>query len=65
MNLAHLLARTARVLPEQPAVALGTRELYSYGELFRRAAKIAGGLRGLMGLQTGDRVALFMTNCQQ
>ena len=65
MNLAHLLARTARVLPEQPAVALGTRELYSYGELFRRAAKIAGGLRGLMGLQTGDRVALFMTNCPQ
>jgi acyl-CoA synthetase (AMP-forming)/AMP-acid ligase II len=42
MNLAHLLARTARVFPAAPAVALGERELWSYGELFRRAAAIAG-----------------------
>ncbi|WP_313950451.1 AMP-binding protein [Accumulibacter sp.] len=65
MNLAHLLARSARVFPERAAVALGKRELYSYGELFRRAASIAAALRGSIGLQAGDRVALFMANCPQ
>jgi hypothetical protein len=30
MNLAHLLARTARVFPERPALAIGERELYAY-----------------------------------
>ena len=70
MNLAQLLARSARVFPERPAVALGEQELYSYGELFRRSAAIAGKLRGGgggvgKGLQPGDRVALFMANCPQ
>ena len=65
MNLAHLLARTARVFPERPAVALGESELYSYDELFRRAAAIAGRLRAVMGLQAGERVALFMANRPQ
>ncbi|ACV34900.1 AMP-binding protein [Accumulibacter sp.] len=62
MNLAHLLARTARVCPERPAVALGEGESVSYGELFRRAAATAGCLRSALGLRTGDRVALFMAN---
>ncbi|HCZ16206.1 MAG TPA: AMP-dependent synthetase, partial [Candidatus Accumulibacter sp.] len=69
MNLAQLLARSARVFPERPAVALGEHELYSYGELFQRSAAIAGTLRGGAGigagLQPGDRVALFMANCPQ
>ena len=65
MNLAHLLARTARVFPQRNAVTLGEQELWSYAELFRRAAVIAGKLRGVYGLQAGDRVALFMANCPQ
>ncbi|NMQ29469.1 long-chain fatty acid--CoA ligase [Candidatus Accumulibacter phosphatis] len=65
MNLAHLLARTARVFPQLNAVTRGEQELWSYAELFRRAAVIAGKLRGVYGLQAGDRVALFMANCPQ
>jgi long-chain acyl-CoA synthetase len=65
MNLAHLLARTARVFPQRNAVTLAERELWSYGELSRRAAAIAGSLRGVHGLQAGDRVALCMANCPQ
>ncbi|WP_291992877.1 AMP-binding protein [Candidatus Accumulibacter sp. ACC003] len=68
MNLAQLLARSARVFPGRAAVALGAREVYSYGELFHRVAAIAGALRsavGGCGLQPGDRVALFMANCPE
>ncbi len=65
MNLAHLLARTARVFPQRNALALGERELWSYAELFRRAATLAGNLRGVYGLQAGDRVALLIANCPQ
>ncbi|MBL8393226.1 MAG: AMP-binding protein [Candidatus Accumulibacter sp.] len=65
MNLAHLLARTARVFPQRAAVALGERELSSYAELAGRAAVIAGGLRGRLGLPVGARVALLMANCPQ
>ncbi|WP_300452220.1 class I adenylate-forming enzyme family protein [Accumulibacter sp.] len=63
MNLAHLLARTARVAPERTAIAYGERELFTYGELASRVASIAGALRGSMGLRTGDRVALCLANC--
>ena len=65
MNLAQLLARTARVFPQRPAIALGERPLCSYGEWFRRSAAIAGALRGRFGLHAGERVALFMANCPQ
>jgi len=65
MNLAHLLARTARVFPERGAVAVGQHELWSYGELFRRAAAIAGSLRNRLCLPAGDRVALYLANCPQ
>jgi long-chain acyl-CoA synthetase len=60
MNLAHLLARTARVFPERGAVALGEGdELWSYGELFRRAAATAGSACAIrLCLPAGDRVAL-------
>ncbi|MCM8594348.1 AMP-binding protein [Accumulibacter sp.] len=62
MNLAHLLARTARIFPERPALAFGDLEWSSYAGLAERAARIAGGLRGTMHLRAGDRVALFMAN---
>ncbi|MBK7954168.1 MAG: AMP-binding protein [Candidatus Accumulibacter sp.] len=65
MNLAHLLARTARVFSQRSALALGETDWCSYGELFLRAATIAGGLRAGLHLQAGDRVALYMANCPQ
>ena len=65
MNLAHLLARTGRVFPQRSALALGEREVCSYGQLSRRAAAIAGALRSVHGLQPGARVALCMANCPQ
>ncbi|MBM4209926.1 MAG: long-chain fatty acid--CoA ligase [Gammaproteobacteria bacterium] len=65
MNLAHLLHRNARWLPEAPALAVGERATASYGVLSRRAAALAGGLREVLCLRPGDRVALAMKNCPQ
>ncbi|AWI81098.1 AMP-dependent synthetase [Parazoarcus communis] len=65
MNVAQLLARSARVHPERAAVLLGERVLFDYRELADRAARIAGYLRGQAGLKLGDRVALFMHNCPE
>lgn len=62
MNLAYLLARTAQVYPESPAIYHGTRLICNYRELARRAASIAGYLRNTLQLVPGDRVALFMSN---
>ncbi|EXI74679.1 MAG: Long-chain-fatty-acid--CoA ligase [Candidatus Accumulibacter sp. SK-11] len=65
MNLAQLLARTARVFPERPALLVGTCVICSYCVLGRRVAAIAGALRGRLGLQPGARVALLLGNCPQ
>jgi long-chain acyl-CoA synthetase len=63
MNLAHLLARSARVFPDAPALALGTHVLADYRALARRSASLGATLRGRLGLAPGDRVGLFLTNC--
>lgn len=65
MNLARFLERAARIHPDNPAVYHGDRLMYSYRELAERAARIAGYLTNVAGLQRGDRVALYMTNCPQ
>lgn len=65
MNLAKLLLRTAKSMPDQPAVALGSKDLHSYRELARRAGALAVQLRDRFRLAPGDRVALFMNNCPQ
>jgi long-chain acyl-CoA synthetase len=62
VNLAHLLARSARVFPHAPAVARGNRALTDYRGLAARCAALAAGLRGALGLAPGDRVGLFMAN---
>ncbi|MBK8018198.1 MAG: AMP-binding protein [Betaproteobacteria bacterium] len=64
MNLAHLLARTARVSPASPALFLGRTLHCDYGELARRAGAIGAALIG-EGMEPGDRAALFMTNRPQ
>jgi len=62
VNLAQLLVRAARVHPDRPAVLLGDQPLLSYRELAERAARLAGHLRDGLGLQPGDRVAIYMSN---
>lgn len=63
MNIAQLLARSATVHPTRPAIFLGSRCLVEYRGFANRSACIAGYLRETVGLATGDRVALFMSNC--
>jgi long-chain acyl-CoA synthetase len=65
MNIAHLLARSARVMPHDPAVLLGTRVLHDYAGLARRAASLARALRERLGLQAGERVGVLMRNGPQ
>ncbi len=62
MNLARWLDRIARADARRPALYLGTDLLADYATLAQRVASLAAGLRGRMGLATGDRVGLFMTN---
>ena len=62
MNIAQLLARSARVFPHHPAIQLGDRLLFDYRTLAGRAACIAGYLRNTLRLAEGERVAIFMTN---
>ncbi len=63
MNLAHLLLRSARRLPDRPALAVGKRAVRSYGELASRVARLAASLG--KRLHAGDRVALAMKNCPE
>jgi long-chain acyl-CoA synthetase len=65
MNLAHLLLRSARWLPERPALALGRRTVRSYREMAQRVARLASGLLRKFSLEKGDRVAIAMKNCPE
>jgi long-chain acyl-CoA synthetase len=62
MNLALWLERAAKSYPERAAVAVGERVVLSYGQLADRVSRLAGGLRGRFGLNTGDRVAIVAKN---
>jgi long-chain acyl-CoA synthetase len=65
MNLVHLLLRSARWLPERPALALGKRTVRSYGEMASRVARLASGFSTRLSLRPGERVALAMKNCPE
>jgi long-chain acyl-CoA synthetase len=65
MNLAHLLLRSARWLPERPALALGRRPVRTYREMGSRVARLSAGLRTRLHLQPGDRVGIAMKNCPE
>jgi long-chain acyl-CoA synthetase len=65
MNLAALLQRAALANRDAWAVARGERNLYTYRDLARRVACLAGSLRTRFGLNPGDRVALAMRNCPE
>src|SRR5688572_15468021 len=65
MNLVHLLLRTARWLPERPALAVGQQVVRDYREMASRVSRLAGGLKKKLKLQAGDRVALAAKNCPE
>ena len=62
MNLVTWLARAALSDPGRVAIYSGERAWATYGELARRVAATAGGLRSRLGLAAGDRVAIVMKN---
>lgn len=62
MNPAFWLARTAKLVPNAPALLTGTHVDADYAGFARRAASIAAGLKARYKVSAGDRVALFMTN---
>jgi len=62
MNLAHLLVRTARRLPQTPAVVERGRIELDYAALADRALRLARALAERLGVRAGERVALVMKN---
>jgi long-chain acyl-CoA synthetase len=65
MNLAQLLLRSARWLPERPALAVGKRAVLSYRALASRSSQLAFSLRTRLRLAPRERVALAMRNCPE
>src|ERR1700709_1326926 len=65
MNVAEWLAATARLRPRSPALLRGSDLEADYETFARRAAAIGAALIRDYGIQPGDRVALFATNCTQ
>ena len=63
MNIAAHLARAGLTARDRPAVAVGAKTLFNYGEVAGRAARLAGALR--KALKPGDPVALVMNNCPE
>src|SRR5689334_18854125 len=65
VNLVTWLQRASRADPARVAIYSGERAWATYGELARRAACLAGTLRGREGLSPGDRVAICMPNAPE
>ena len=62
MNLAEWLVRTARRLPDAPALLKGENVLADYSEFAQRVACLASALQQRLGIVSGDRVAIVMPN---
>jgi len=65
MNLATWLQRACLADPGRVAVYSGERPWATYAQLARRAASVAGALRGAARLVPGDRVAICMANAPE
>jgi long-chain acyl-CoA synthetase len=61
MNLAHLLARQARVAADRTAIFEGAQPWATHAQWAQRSAALAQRLRAA-GLEPGDRVLVFMRN---
>jgi len=60
MDLSTILARRADFAPDKTALVFEGQSL-SYAEFCSRAARAAGGLE-ILGVETGDRVAVLAQN---
>jgi acyl-CoA synthetase (AMP-forming)/AMP-acid ligase II len=64
MNIANWLYQTARDWPQRDAVLLGARVIHSYSTLLQAVSDRASSLRAL-GVEHGDRVAIYAKNCPE
>lgn len=62
MSVAQFLEVPARAYGDRPAVAVGEKTLLTYAGLGERAARLAAAMSDKFGLNTGDRVAIYMAN---
>lgn len=62
MNLAMWLYARARISPEAPALLTGTRLDANYRQFALQAAAAGRRLQQDYGIETGDRIALYMAN---
>ena len=60
MNLGQLLAQTARLFPDRPALFRG-EQTWTWDELEQRVAAMTVALRGL-GVRKGDRILVQSRN---
>lgn len=65
MNIAEWLATTAKLRPEAPALLTGFDLDADYRTFARRAGAIGAALGRDHGIEPGDRIALFASNCTQ
>src|SRR6202035_3554461 len=65
MNVAEWLAACARLRPKAPALLRGFDLEADYATFARRAAAIGAALRRDYGIEPGDRIGLFASNCTQ
>ncbi|WP_417728512.1 AMP-binding protein [Roseovarius sp.] len=65
MNIATFVKQVAKTYGDRPAISVGTKMFCDYAEFADRAWRLAGALRGPLGLQKGDRVGLAMTNAPE
>ena len=65
MNIAALLYKSASTFSQRPALALGISVTSTYAEAGNRVARLAGGVKDIVGLFPGDRVAIVMKNCPE
>ncbi len=64
VNLSQTVRRVAKRLPNHPAIT-SERGTISYGQLETNIGRIAGALRGRLGLARGARVGIAMENCAE
>jgi long-chain acyl-CoA synthetase len=62
MNIGSLLANTASNQGSETAVFHGTRPIWTYREMARRASTLAHGLQHRLGIRRGDRILLWSSN---
>lgn len=62
MNIAAVLARSAGLYGDLPALATDGHTEATYREFAASSARLAAGLQNRFGIQAGDRVAICMSN---